>query len=149
MLSSVRGGGRGLGVGTLVVGCFFGLGADVLVLVGDELASISGIGFRSVVFRESLGVVLGRLDVIISGTGVGISLAGRGNGRATPVGNHVWLHNGEGGGGGDGTGEVGIIVGAGEGKNNGIELDGGDGIVGKREISTGIFAGGKVGAEGA
>ena len=92
--------------------------------------------------------MFGILNGIVSDTRVAISLAGCRDGRATPVGNYMWLHNGKGGGSRDGTGEVGSIVGAGVGNDKGIELDGRDGIVSLLEISMGISACVDVGALG-
>ena len=69
-------------------------------------------------------------------------------GRAITVGNHAGLDNSMGNGGRNGTGEVGSMVGAGVGNDNGTELKGGGGIVCGLEIGTGIFVGDGVGAVG-
>ena len=91
----MKGIGGGLGVGTVVVGCLFGLGEGIVQL-GDELGSNVGFGLGIGVLSNSLGLILSILNGVVNGTGVAISLKGRGFGGATTVGNHVGLKNGMG-----------------------------------------------------
>ena len=141
----------GLGVGIVVVGCLVGFG-DGIVCPDGGLGSSVGFELGIRVLSQSLGPVLGILDRVANGTGagvtVGISLAGRGVGGATTVSNHIGLVTAMSEGGGDGTGDISIIIGAGVGSDNGIELTNGDGIVGELWVSTGIPVTAGLGAVG-